>query len=164
MLGGRGAGASIGTARGGSGRWLRAAFVRERERWRSAAMCACAFEWVTVREVAAEEMECEEAEVGMAVMGETGGSPALPLPLGLGVVGVAVCVEPLEEEVTEDSDRVGECDRELGSAGSDTDGMMPFAEEGGIACVRRLRRDESMYYKGIVSVFLMSIQRESHLC
>lgn len=135
MLGGLGAGVSTGAARGGCGSGAgvlrRSAFVRERERerWRGAAMCACAFEGVTVREVAADEMECEEAEAGMAVMGETGCSAALPLPFGRGVVGVAVCVEPLEDEDTEDSDRAGEDDRTVERAGPEADGMIAFVED-----------------------------------
>lgn len=125
-------------------------FVRscDRERRRGAEVCAYAFEGVTVREVAAEEMECEEAEAERAVMGETECSAALPLPFGRGVVGVAVCVEPLEDEDTEESDRAGDGDRAVERAGSEADDTMPFVEDWeDMACTRRLRRDESMYCK-----------------
>ena len=165
MLGGRGAGASTGAARGGCGSGAgvlrRSGFVRscERERRRGAETSACAFEGVTVREVAAEEMEREDAEAESAVMGETGCSAALPLPFGRGVVGVAVCVEPLEDEDTEESDRAGEGDRAVGRAGSETDGAMPFVEDWeDMVCTRRLRRDESMYCKRTVNVCRINVR------
>lgn len=109
-----------------------------------------------MRDVAVEESDCDEPDAAAGVRRAIACNGALPFePPGWGVVGVAVCVEPLEVEEVEGA---GETDRDGRGVMSGIGRRWPFGVVGeaarcaAAARARSVRTDVIMYWKAMLTI------------